>query len=77
MAKKTEVGLALPQYDTRILEQNLRKGLIDLKEYEAYLKKLSDDENNAEYIEIVDETTADTDAGSEEEPKNPEQLTFT
>jgi len=77
MAKKTEGGLTLPQYDTRILELNLRKGLIDLKEYEAYLKKLSDDENNAEYIEIVDETTADTDAGSEGGPDNPEQLTFT
>lgn len=77
MAKKMEKGLNLPTYDTRLLEKNLRDGLIDRKEYDAHLKKLADDESNAEYIEIVDETTADTDAENESGKNSPERLTFT
>ena len=77
MAKKMEKGLSLPHYDTRLIEKSLRDGLIDKKEYEAYVKKLDYDESNAEYIEIVDETTEDTNQEKKGEEDSPEQLTFT
>lgn len=73
--KHFSYGLENPLFDTRIVERNVRLGVIDEKQYEDHLKKLADDENNAEYVEIVDETTADVDA--EEDASNPERLTFT
>jgi len=76
-AKKQERGLTLPEYDTRLTEQALRRGLLDRKEYEAHLKKLPDDEANAEYIEIVDETTADADTENSGDRDAQESLTFT
>lgn len=77
MSKKSEFGLKLPTFDKRLIEHSVRKGLIDRREYEAYLKKLDDDEPNAEYVEIVDETTADTNTDSEKTGVLPEHLTFT
>jgi hypothetical protein len=76
-AKRQEKGLKLPTYDTRLTEQALRRGLIDRKEYESHLKKLPDDEANAEYIEIVDETTADAESENGIDKNSPERLTFT
>lgn len=48
-----------PLYDTRLIERNLRKGRLDPKDYEAYLKKLPDDSNRCEYMEITEETLED------------------
>jgi len=77
MAKQSEGGLKLPIYDIRLLERNLRLGIIDRKEYEAYIKKLTDEESNAEYVEIVDETTEDVKPEGGNAGEDPEQLTFT
>jgi hypothetical protein len=77
MAKHFNHGLENPLFDTRIVERNVRLGIVDEKQYEEHLKNLADDENNAEYIEIVDETTADADADAEENADTPERLTFT
>lgn len=77
MAKHFTYGLTAPVFDTRIVERNMRLGLVDRKEYDAHMKTLADDENNAEYIEIADETTADVDADAEENGDGPEHLTFT
>lgn len=56
-------------YDTRLIERSLRTGKLDPKEYEAFLKKLPDEEANAHYIETFEQDpTAAT---------SPETLTFT
>lgn len=74
MTKKIEKALNLPEYDIRLVEKNMRAGLMDRKDYESHLKGLPDDEANAELIEIADETTEDQN-GSDEK-SNPERLTF-
>ncbi len=76
-AKKQEQGLSLPLFDKRLTKQALRRGLLDQKEYEAHLKKLPDDDPKAEYIEIVDETTADVDSENGADRDTEENLTFT
>ncbi len=67
-AQKPGEGL---MYDTRLLERNLRLGRLDTAEYEAFLKKLPDDEAKGEYMEFKDESVQD--------PPTPtaDQLTFT
>lgn len=42
-------------FDHRIVEKNIRKGLITRKQYEDHLKSLSDAESNAEYVSLEDE----------------------
>ena len=42
-------------FDHRIVEKNIRKGLITRKQYEDHLKSLSDAEGNAEYVSLEDE----------------------
>lgn len=54
--------------DSRLLERNLRSGKLTPAEYEMYLKKLPDDESQAEFIECM-EDDAQTAQG--------ERLTFT
>ena len=76
-AKRNEKGLTLPAFDKRLTKQAMRRGLLDRKDYEAHIKKLPDDEAKGEYVEIVDETTADVDSenGADRDPQGP--LTFT
>jgi hypothetical protein len=76
-AKKYVKGLSLPAFDKRLTKQALRRGLLDRKEYEAHIKKLPDDEAKGEYVEIVDETTADQDSENSAERDPQERLTFT
>lgn len=76
MSKEMDRGLKVPVYDIRLVRRSIEKGLIDGKEYESHLKKLADDEQNAEYIEIVDETTADDKEDAGDRPDF-DQLTFT
>ena len=49
-------------FDHRIVEKNIRKGLITRKQYEDHLKSLSDVENNAEYVSLEDEDEETTEA---------------
>jgi hypothetical protein len=49
--KKTEEA----KYDLRVIERHLREGLIEKKEYDDFLKRLPDDEANADYSEIYEE----------------------
>jgi hypothetical protein len=76
-AKTHEKGLTLPAFDKRLTKQALRRGLLDRKEYETHLKKLPDDESKGEYVEIVDETTADVDSENGADRDSQENLTFT
>lgn len=46
-------------FDVRLIQRNMRSGSMQKKDLEAHLKSLPDDENNAEYIEIAEETTLD------------------
>ncbi|MFH1831036.1 MAG: hypothetical protein ABH871_09750 [Pseudomonadota bacterium] len=73
MTKKEQTGLDVHAYDTRLLERNLRDGKITKKEYDAYLKKLTDTAANAEYIEVEDESTIEADATN----ASSDDLTFT
>ncbi|MFH1874794.1 MAG: hypothetical protein ABH859_06395 [Pseudomonadota bacterium] len=43
------------EFDLRTLEAYLRKGLISEKDYHSYLKSLSDEQGNVEFIEIEDD----------------------
>ncbi|MFH0799702.1 MAG: hypothetical protein V2A66_05930 [Pseudomonadota bacterium] len=59
MTAKTQQETEALQYDLRVIEHRTRKGELDPKEYEAYLKKLPDDEANAEYIEVYEEISVE------------------
>jgi hypothetical protein len=48
--------------DRRIVERNIKKGLISRAEYEKYLAQLADTEANAEVVEIVLEAAPEGDA---------------
>ncbi len=39
-------------FDQRIVEKNIRKGLVTRKQYDAYLKGLADAGDNAEYVNL-------------------------
>ena len=39
-------------FDQRIVEKNIRKGLITRKQYDNYLKRLADAADNAEYVNL-------------------------
>ena len=57
--------------DVRLTERLLRLGKLDRAEYEARLKRLPNDEERAEYIEVYEEPAADNAASDED------TLTFT
>lgn len=48
-------------YDLRTLEQFLRSGKINHKEYESFMKSLPNSESNADYIEVYEEPVSTTD----------------
>ncbi len=48
-------------YDLRTLEQYLRRGKVNQKDYHAWLKTISDSATNADYIEIVQEPVSGSD----------------
>jgi hypothetical protein len=50
------------EFDLRLIERKLRVGKLDPKEYEAYLKRLPNDEERGEYIEVYEEPSAEADA---------------
>ena len=52
-------------FDHRIVEKNIRKGLITRKQYEDHLKSLSDAEGNAEYVSLEDEVEDEGEAAPE------------
>lgn len=59
------------KYDVRMVEYRLRKGELDTKEYEAFLKHLPNEEANVDYVEILEDLPAD------ELTPHAEELTFT
>ena len=45
--------MALDQrFDSRLIERNLRKGIITREEYDAYISDLKDNEKNAVTIQL-------------------------
>jgi hypothetical protein len=64
--KETNAGI----FDVRLTERLIRLGKLDTKEHEAYLKRLPNDEERAEYIEVYEEPAAVP-------PSDAETLTFT
>ena len=42
-------------YDLRTLEQVIREGAIDPKDYQSYLKTIPDCASNADYLEVYEE----------------------
>lgn len=54
------------KFDTRLINKNVRDGLIDEKEYEKHLSALPDEEQKANFLEVF-----------EEEENFAEDLTFT
>jgi hypothetical protein len=57
------------KFDTRVIERQLKKGLLSRKDYDAYLKQLPNDEDNFEIVPIVDEST-ETASFTEDEIKS-------
>jgi hypothetical protein len=51
MAKKLDEQLV----DRRIVDRNIKKGLIDRKEYDKYLDGLDDTSENMEYVSLEEE----------------------
>lgn len=45
-------------YDLRTLEQLIREGTIDPKNYQSYLKTIPDCSSNADYVEVYEEPAA-------------------
>ncbi len=43
------------KFDTRVIDQRLRRGEVTPEEHSAYLKKLDDDEKRAEYVSFYEE----------------------
>jgi len=67
MAKEREEQI----YDLRILEHNIREGAIKQKDYQSYLHSLPNSESNADYIEVYEEPTTNS-----EQTKPEGMLTF-
>ncbi len=64
MATKDPKELPNIKYDTRLAERFLQNGRLDRKEYEAWLKKLPDDEGNYELIEVEEGNPSDQKSGA-------------
>jgi len=60
MAKPTE-----EMFDKRVVDRNIQKGLISQADQDKYLAKLTDVEDNAEWVEF--DAVADEKADAEEE----------
>ena len=45
----------LGRFDYRLLEQRVRAGKVDKKDYQAFIKSLPDSESNADFIEVYEE----------------------
>lgn len=58
------------KFDLRTIEMKLRRNEITREEYEAYVKKLSNDEFKADYIDVYEEPSGD------EPTPHVEKLTF-
>lgn len=58
MAKENKMTDEM-KFDLRVIERKIGKGEIDSKEYEAFLKKLPNDEAHAEYIDVFEETSGE------------------
>jgi hypothetical protein len=52
-------------YDKRIIERNVRKGLLQRKDYDKYLKELPDVADNMQVVEL-DESGGGGDDGADE-----------
>lgn len=61
MAKEFDEKL----YDRRVIEKNIRSGVISQKDHERFLKSLEDDEENAENVTITLASSGQTPKGSE------------
>lgn len=72
MAAKQERNSDIMKFDLRLVEREIREGKVDPKDYEAYLKKLPDDGQNAEYVEVFEEPVPE-----EATPHRADDLTFT
>ena len=46
----------LAQYDYRIVNYLIHAGIVSQKDYDSFLKSLPDNENDASYIEVYEET---------------------
>ena len=55
MAKNLDEQLV----DRRTVERNIQKGLLTRKDYEGYLGKLKDVEDNAETVDLEEEEAAE------------------
>ena len=71
MSTKETTDKAELRFDLRLVEYLTRVGKLDPKEYEAYLKRLPNDEERAEYVEVYEEHAVAT------KPADDETLTFT
>lgn len=65
MAKEFDERL----YDRRVVQKNIKAGIISAKDYERYLKSLEDDEDNADVIGVALGSSGQTprDAEADEE----------
>ena len=52
-------------FDIRVIERNLRKGLLDRAAFEKHLSALADAAKNAEFIDYTAEAEEDVDAEGE------------
>jgi len=43
-------------FDKRLVEKNIRRGLVTRKEYNAYLKSIEDSTENLEHLELEEES---------------------
>lgn len=59
-------------FDTRIIERRLKKGLVSQKEYDTYLKQLPDDKDNFDVVPIEDENAQGATLSEEEIKAMPE-----
>ncbi|HPQ80799.1 MAG TPA: hypothetical protein PLZ86_03645 [bacterium] len=57
------------QFDLRVVEREIAKGLLDRREYDSYMKALPDDEPFADYIEVYEEPPAEEPTPLAEEPR--------
>lgn len=39
-------------YDRRVLERNVRKGLVKNNDFQSYMKSLPDETNNAQWVQL-------------------------
>ena len=61
MAKNLDEKLV----DRRTVERNIQKGLLTQKDYEGYLGKLKDAEDNAETVSLEEDEPAGEEAAAE------------